>query len=483
MNFDSRRPSVRPDSSKVQRANTLIRLNKKAAIPDLQSGWFDDDSSVSGKAAVDLSNGTMKRVLGRLYTDKEYLEQLKDNINRENTTFKDPKIAALADSGLKFLQERGEYWDNLGPLPPLLLKKRPKPRKKEGFMGSSYSLHSDTSQTTATTNSTKKSKTSQKSNRDQIMDPNENLQFEFRSYRPNTRYNQRNLEKMNEKRRVEMEEKAKLSRERREDKLTKAADECKEQTTLYFKKALKDIDKEFSAEYFESCEQLVLDCFKDLKNFKDDDVDNKQYFHSRLYNCLGNMNFKLEKYDQAMVCYQNALQESGSNEEFVTLGNIGRIYTYQEQHNMAMETYTQQARIATSKDETSQAFLNLGSGFLALNQFEYAKDCGRKSLNAARCADNRQREIESTILVAVCMAHLNKHKEANRKISQAQHLTNKLGNRGLTKMVEAAESEVQHVIKRNRGSAGRTRERRNTHRSFLPPISLQARSTLISTPA
>eukprot|EP00002_Diphylleia_rotans_P031424 TRINITY_DN6526_c0_g1_i5.p1 TRINITY_DN6526_c0_g1~~TRINITY_DN6526_c0_g1_i5.p1 ORF type:complete len:536 (-),score=84.23 TRINITY_DN6526_c0_g1_i5:1255-2862(-) len=64
-------------------------------------------SSLPQKPTGQHSNATSRRLLGKLYDDKKYLESLAQDkaLNKRNT-----KIQTLAESGLQFLGKREEFW-------------------------------------------------------------------------------------------------------------------------------------------------------------------------------------------------------------------------------------------------------------------------------------------------------------------------------------------------------------------------------------
>ncbi|ESO90191.1 hypothetical protein LOTGIDRAFT_164507 [Lottia gigantea] len=442
---------IRPVSAKLSTAAaTLVRINKKANVPDITqtTEYLDDVRTVR---PVNLYNPNMKKVLGELYTDIRYLHQLKQNVDKESKVITDLNIGTLAETGVRFLQNRTEFWDNLGPLPPVVMKKKPK--YQSNFKGSIASINTEMSRSTRRSNTSLYSREKKKEEKA----PESVIQFEFKTYQPSPRLPPPPIRA--DRLTVKIEDNSKISSDNQlslnGDDLANAQKERNIQVEQYFKKALQDIQKDFEKEYFESCEERIEECLQCLKNIHSDILEKKVEYEVKLYNIKGDLMFKLGYCEKAVDNYQKALEGSGTLRELrlYILGNISRVFTHKGEYSKSLEMLTEQSRITRSDGEVAMVFLNLGQCFLSLKQYESANDCGTKSLAASKRCKSLKYQIESLVLLAIALARLNKPQHALKKLSRAKSTLNKIGTRFLHNLIQSAETMVNAINKYNHQSS------------------------------
>ncbi|XP_060581205.1 outer dynein arm-docking complex subunit 4-like [Ruditapes philippinarum] len=428
-NFRSR--LVHPLTNVHRKPEVLLTESRATTLNGLLAG------SLESLAFEDklIDETTEKDKLGKMYDDKEYLEFLlgHETYKNKKTPLGEGSVATVAETGLQFLQERTQFWDSLGPLPP------PHPSRKSnsqlrsnrsrmstytsteslqsvGTYNTSSTVHSYGSKYSKASNKTYRSRYAYGRKKEKPQPPKpEKVKFDFASYRRDEELREMTMiaEEIDQKKDSEEE------RRRNRDEAVKRGEE----TTAFIEKEIVQIDKYYSKGQLDLCRKRADAAIDVLGRFTEEEIPTKYILLSTLYSCLGNCDMQTKNLTSALENHGHDLMigEQCNNTEIQSraLGNIGRVNVLMGKYNRALDIYNRKAPLCTSPKETSWLFHEIGNCFLMMKIYEYAHESGLKSLRSALEANDQRLQLQSNVLVAVAEVNLMKYKDAYQHFEDA----------------------------------------------------------------
>ncbi|XP_045209893.2 outer dynein arm-docking complex subunit 4-like isoform X2 [Mercenaria mercenaria] len=413
-----RKPAVLLSESRATTLNSLL-------AGSLESLDYEDKL---------IQETTEKDILGKMYDDKEYLEFLLGHeINKnKKTPLGKGEVADVAETGLQFLQERTQFWDTLGPLPP------PHPSRKTnsqfgnksrlsqytstdslqsvGTYKTSSTVQSYGSKFSKSSNKTYRSRYAYGKRKEKTQPPKpEKVKFDFASYRRDE--DLREMTMIAE----EIDQKKDSDEERRKhrDEAMKRGEE----TTAYIEKEIIQIDKYYSKGQLDLCKKRADAAIDVLGRFTEEEIPTKYILLSTLYSCLGNCDMHTKNLTSALENHGHDLmigeQSNNTDIQSRALGNLGRVHVLMGKYNRALDIYNRKAPLCKSPKETAWLFHEIGNCFLMMKIYEYAHESGLKSLRSALEANDQRLQLQSNVLVAVAEVNLLKYKDAYQHFEDA----------------------------------------------------------------
>ncbi|XP_076437362.1 uncharacterized protein LOC143276630 [Babylonia areolata] len=455
----------------------LVRISRKPRVPQLQP-FRSEESKVGelgglrglgkeeeeegeggeGSALRQPDEDTMKKILGELYGDRQYLQRLQTNLPGGRA---EQDLAELTDEGLQFLRDRSIFWDTLGPLPPPHPPRRGRGRERT-FAGTGAEGVQDLPW--------KRRKKDQMALQRDVTQ----VDFQFRSHLTTRQRNRRGVEETREQ-------------SRRPPGVTEGADrgqwetgegggggggggggkraghvtlvgfddlesDRRRQLTGFLNEELDDIDEAFREKRYEDCLHQARVVLHAVTSLPEDDVRRQAETVASLHSCIGNASIALERYDQALYHHQMALNigEERKNNIIVarSLGHVGRMYIIQRKFSNALEVFARKAPMCSSLEDVTQTFQEIGNCFLVLGHYDYARDCGKKSLQAATQANLPFFQQQAWILIAIAEAKLQNLKEAYKAFTGAFQVARKKGDKDSQDAIRGAMDHVNRKINR-----------------------------------
>ncbi|PAA67409.1 hypothetical protein BOX15_Mlig006729g2 [Macrostomum lignano] len=267
---------------------------------------------------------TIKKMLGDLYADREYLEKLlREESAKARKTEHSEKIQDLCIEGLNYLDSRSEFWQQQKPL---------------------YS--------------------------------------------------------------------------RKKSATREAAEKDKSSAAKYVIATLEEIDNKQTAGEHEAAIKQATRLLRTVEKWSPEDLQNREEIRANLHSLIGNSQFELERYDQALVSHQ-ADQKIGEEHELEesqarSRDNIGRVLAKQGHFSEAIQVWEQ--RLETSKSlspmESTWLHHEISRCYLELKEFNKAKELAEKALSYANQMGDNQWLLNTNVLVAQCEVRLKNYASA-----------------------------------------------------------------------
>ena len=107
------------------------------------------------------------------------------------------------------------------------------------------------------------------------------------------------------------------------------------------------------------------------------------------------------EYQEQMLIFV-VLSFSSENEEGISrsLDNLGRVYARIGKFDLAVEHWTEKLPLVKSALEATWLHHEIGRCHLELGDFQEARDCGQKSLQAAQEAGDDVWQLNASVLIA-----------------------------------------------------------------------------------
>ncbi|KAK7487432.1 hypothetical protein BaRGS_00021273 [Batillaria attramentaria] len=435
----------------------LRRITRKPRFPQLQT--LDAILSVGGAEEIPKAElrqpdeETMRKILGELYGDRQYLQRLQSDLPfgkrarrdvnrlaqegadflRERTSDRaERELTMLTDEGLEFLRERSVFWDSLGPLPPPVPPRRSLVRERtfgsiaSGDLSVNHGMRrrhadpevaqKDVSQVNFDFRSHLKTRQLE-SKEEPHVQRGHGLTQQGQGETRGVMRKVSNLLPLNR-----IKAKAKRSDRTMFVGFDDPEVERRRELAKFINEEMDSIDEAFKTKDYDQCLHKAEVCLHAVSTLSDDDIKKSETLAS-LHSCIGNASIALRLFDNAFQHHQMALQigkEEKSNSIIArSLGHMGRMYIIQQKFNKALEVFARKAPMCNSLEEVAQTFHEIGNCFLVLGHFDYARDCGKKSLRAARDADLPFFQQQAWILIAIAEAKLQHLEECNKAFAGA----------------------------------------------------------------
>ncbi|XP_033733345.1 uncharacterized protein LOC117322500 isoform X1 [Pecten maximus] len=414
----------------------------------------------------------VKTTLKELYKDKKYLEKLSSNTVFPAVGGMGSPIQDKAEDAVNFLYDRYHYWNRLGPLPP------PPPLQKSRasrYSGSSMSVDSLGTARTTESKTTWKSgesgmswKTKTIKSRLGITKPDKgtkpkpdpaSLEFKFESHNPSMDLGTRRMTEI-----AEENEDSTDSKQTEEE--TKSNSQA---VTDYLKKQLDIIQTLFAQRRFADTVKKCEAGLELLAKYSDANVPEKFEMTGLLNSYLGNVAVNAGDFTRALKHHTVDLKIGEKCDIQVSrhraLGNLGRTHMLQGKYNRALEMYTMKAPLCKTAAESSALFHDIGNCFLMLNNFSYARDAGRKSLETGQEADDRRLQLQACVLIGLSEVNMKKFKDAYNSFDAGLTHAQALGDK-------QAEDAMNHaLIDVNKKLANKSKKNQSESRDIYPPSS------------
>ncbi|KAK3577960.1 hypothetical protein CHS0354_020799 [Potamilus streckersoni] len=221
------------------------------------------------------------------------------------------------------------------------------------------------------------------------------------------------------------------------------------------KKDLEDVEIAYADGKFDLCIMKAQQC---LEAIETKDFLNKPQSVSSFHSFLGNAYMAKKDYETGLKHHQidldigqkNNLQESISR----ALGNLGRIYVIQKNYQEALNVFLQKTPLCKNRIETAWLFHQIGNCFLALGDFEYAKDAAKKSLEAAETAVEWSYQLQSCVLMGVAEVKLKQYHAAFNTFERALEQARLQGDEQAEEAVREALMDVNERIQEDMRGKG-----------------------------
>ncbi|XP_052805765.1 outer dynein arm-docking complex subunit 4-like isoform X2 [Mya arenaria] len=422
--------------TRIHREPSVHLLESRATGASMNSLLADSLEALNYENKL-IAETSEKQILGKMYHDKEYLEHI---LGTEHMKYKKSPLGAgavsnVAETGLQFLNERTQFWDSLGPLPPPHPHRRlaagSRNRSQLSIYTSTESLNSVGSYNTASSmksyrsNTSKTSKGTSKSTyrsryafgrKEKPKPPNpEKIKFDFASLRKEELI--REMTMIAEEGDPKKESESNEQRARNED-LKRG-----EEVMAFVEKELENIDYFYEKGQLDVCQQRSGDCIDVLGRYTEESVPNMHVLLSTLYSVLGNCDMQTQNYTSALDNHGQDLMigEQCNNKDIQSraLGNLGRTYVLMGEYNRAVDMYNRKAPLCKVPKETAWLFHEIGNCFLMMKIYEYAHDAGLKAMRSAHESGHVRLQLQTCVLVAVAEVNLLRYREAYQHFEEA----------------------------------------------------------------
>ncbi|KAL4229383.1 hypothetical protein ACF0H5_012422 [Mactra antiquata] len=188
----------------------------------------------------------------------------------------------------------------------------------------------------------------------------------------------------------------------------------------YVTKEMDDIEILYADGKYDECASKSAHL---LKVIEAEDWPDKFPHVATLYSFLGNVCISRKDYERGLEYHYKDLDigEKHQIEDSISraLGNIGRVFVVQKKHQEALDVFLRKTPMCASRIETAWLFHEIGNCFLALGDFEYAKDAAKKSLEAAEEAVEWSYKLQSCVLMGVAEVKLKQYHAAFNTFERA----------------------------------------------------------------
>ncbi|WAR06390.1 TTC25-like protein [Mya arenaria] len=188
----------------------------------------------------------------------------------------------------------------------------------------------------------------------------------------------------------------------------------------YAAKELEEIELAYAEGKQDECASKARHLMKILDG---EDFPEKESYIATLHSYLGNVAIGRRDYEKGLGHHNMDLEigEKYKLDEAVSraLGNLGRVYVLQKRHQEALDVFLRKTPMCTSRIETAWLFHEIGNCFLALGDFEYAKDAAKKSLESAEEAVEWSYQLQSCVLMGVAEVKLKQYHAAFNTFEKA----------------------------------------------------------------
>uniref|UniRef100_A0A8C5QV23 Outer dynein arm-docking complex subunit 4 n=1 Tax=Leptobrachium leishanense TaxID=445787 RepID=A0A8C5QV23_9ANUR len=191
----------------------------------------------------------------------------------------------------------------------------------------------------------------------------------------------------------------------------------------YILKSLEEIDQLLFNGNAEGSLKKAQKVIKNVQNWKEEDVPNKQELIGNLYSCIGNAQMDLGQMEEALqshtkdlrIAKEHNLPDANSR----ALDNIGRVNARVGRFKDAIKAWEEKIPLASSSLEKTWLFHEIGRCYLALDVMDEAKDYGEKSQAAAEEAKDIEWQLNASVLVAQAQVKLEDFESAVTNFKKA----------------------------------------------------------------
>ncbi|KAK3106467.1 hypothetical protein FSP39_020556 [Pinctada imbricata] len=484
---------------RLRQQNPLVRIERGSRESLVMDGLRDD--AIPGDN--EMTETKMKQILGRMYKDKKYLEQLVNQAEELNTGSVD--LHSMAENGLDFLYDRVLYWVRQGRIippeapilpPPKTTENLPKilsPRSEESG-GKSIKEHrprllrkldNDSGmQPSSWFRYLERKKVAEVSSRKvhqskflhvlegQKLDLRDNANFgasgnKLTPLKTNHTINEEPFSprRNSPRKAVRTSEQTKKSRKTREA-------QQREHMVQQINREMDEIELAYVDGRYNECINRAELCLNTVTSYSNITIPNVMGIIAKLHSYIGNAAIENRDYVAALDHHHRDLQigEEGDDEEAMSraLGNLGRIYVFQNNHQKALELFSRKVPLCKTRLETAWLYHEIGNCFLVLGQYKFAMEAALRSLGAAEEAVEWSYQLQALVLLGVAEVKLKSFTNAINTFERARDQARMQGDikaeEAITEAIHDVNDKIMDELKSARGEISRSERGYNKSR-------------------
>ncbi|KAH6572188.1 hypothetical protein BASA62_003512 [Batrachochytrium salamandrivorans] len=367
--------------------------------------------SSSGEKGISKSEKSIKQLLGEMYADKEYLEEISNSKDFSNNP--NDEIKGLVNNALKYLEIRTEFWRQQKPIYA---------RKKENSKAVAKTINARNHQLLVSC--AEEYHRRQTANYERNQNP--------KTTGPST--NSKDIQS--------------IPRKTSNPLPTKMVDTCFKQIRQLMTHGENELALRRS--------KTLLTHLTDQHNLKEN-----WRITGDLYDIFGSIYTHLASYPEALVFYKKelAVGREGKLHDIISraLGDMGRIYVKTHRYKDAIAIFEEKLSFMTDDPETRTWLLHdLGRCYLEIKGFEKAGDLGEASMILADSLNNDRWSLNARILVSQSQVQLKNYNRAIECYTAALDLATHLDDQQAINSIKLALQNLQSSTenKNNRENSG-----------------------------
>ncbi|XP_060604151.1 outer dynein arm-docking complex subunit 4-like [Ruditapes philippinarum] len=240
----------------------------------------------------------------------------------------------------------------------------------------------------------------------------------------------------------------------------------------YVAKEMEEIEMLYADGQYDACGDKAAHLLKILDT---EDLPDKHVHMSSLHSYLGNVCMSKKDYERGLDHHNKdlAIGEKHKLDDAISraLGNLGRVFVVQKRHQEALDVFLRKTPMCASRIETAWLFHEIGNCFLALGDFEYAKDAAKKSLEAAEEAVEWSYQLQSCVLMGVAEVKLKQYHAAFNTFEKALDQARLQGDEKAEDAIREALQDVNDRIVEEMRTKGPMNFPESRSDNFMTPIS------------
>ncbi|XP_053550123.1 outer dynein arm-docking complex subunit 4 [Bombina bombina] len=234
----------------------------------------------------------------------------------------------------------------------------------------------------------------------------------------------------------------------------------------YILKNLEEIDRLLSRGNSDASCKKAQQVLKNVQNWSEDEVPNKQELIGNLHSCIGNAQMDMGQMEAALQSHKKDLEIANEFDlleaKSRALDNIGRVYARIGKFKEAIKVWEDKIPLVTSSLEKTWLFHEIGRCYLELDMTDEAKDYGEKSQQAAEDSEDTEWQLNASVLVAQAEVRLKDYRSAVTNFEKALEKAKMLHN-------EDAEQAIINALKdANRGIVQQATSHQNGEMKEVP---------------
>ncbi|KAJ1334367.1 hypothetical protein BSLG_008096 [Batrachochytrium salamandrivorans] len=390
--------------------------------------------SSSGEKGISKSEKSIKQLLGEMYADKEYLEEISNSKDFSNNP--NDEIKGLVNNALKYLEIRTEFWRQQKPIYA---------RKKENSKAVAKTINARNHQLLVSC--AEEYHRRQTANYERNQNPKTTG-----GYHPKTAPT--DIKNTNSPMRTisgpstNSKDIQSIPRKTSNPLPTKMVDTCFKQIRQLMTHGENELALRRS--------KTLLTHLTDQHNLKEN-----WRITGDLYDIFGSIYTHLASYPEALVFYKKelAVGREGKLHDIISraLGDMGRIYVKTHRYKDAIAIFEEKLSFMTDDPETRTWLLHdLGRCYLEIKGFEKAGDLGEASMILADSLNNDRWSLNARILVSQSQVQLKNYNRAIECYTAALDLATHLDDQQAINSIKLALQNLQSSTenKNNRENSG-----------------------------
>nr|BAD38896.2 outer arm dynein binding protein [Heliocidaris crassispina] len=249
------------------------------------------------------------------------------------------------------------------------------------------------------------------------------------------------------------QQKPMYARKREKEEAKGAREKNKQQPAdpaKYVLKNLEEIDAALADNRPRDALRQAQKVLRNVEGWSEDDAPEKKDFIANLHSCLGNAYLDLGKMPDAEQNHKKDLDLSKENENDEgrsrALDNLGRVYARIGKFDEAVANWTEKLPLVKSALEGTWLYHEIGRCHLELGDYQEARDCGQKSLQAAQEAGDDVWQLNASVLIAQSEVKLGDLQEAIDSFERSLDMAKVQGDEPAQKAIASALEDLNEKI-------------------------------------